>query len=132
VEQNLHKLFKPSSDNKESKLSSDIWNVIESKTTHMTKQKTLFYLSIGAMSLVGTIFSVKSLIEEFLRLGFFNYLSLIFSDIGVITTYWREYTLTLMDSLPVTSLIILFSLLFILFISIRRVSYKFRRKFSII
>jgi hypothetical protein len=132
VEQNLQKLFKQSQYKGEEKLSRDIWNVIESKTTHMTKQKTLVYLSIGILSLVGSIFSIKSLIEEFSKLGFFDYFSLIFSDISIIGTYWREYILTLIDSLPITSLIILFFLLFTLFICIRRVSYKFRRKFSII
>jgi hypothetical protein len=56
---------------------------------------------------------------------------LAFSDSGVIATYWKEYTLSLADSLPFASLALSFFLLFILFISIRKVSYQFKNKLLI-
>ena len=58
-------------------------------------------------------------------------ISLVFSDSGVIATYWKEYTLALADSLPATSLMIALFLLFILFISIRRISFSMRGRFRI-
>jgi len=132
VEQNLQKLFKSASYQPESRLSGDIWGAIEYKSAQITKWKKFGYLSVSVLSLSGSIFSIKSLIEEFIRLGFFNYLSLAFSDGGVIAKYWKEYTLTLVDSLPVVSLVLSFFLLFILFISIRKASYQFKSKLSII
>ena len=132
MEQNLQKLFKSASYQPESRLFGDIWSAIEYKSTQITKWKKFGYLSVSVLSLSGSIFSIKSLIEEFIRLGFFNYLSLAFSDGGVIAKYWKEYTLTLVDSLPVVSLVLSFFLLFILFISIRKASYQFKSKLSII
>jgi len=132
VEQNLQKLFKQSSYHPESRLSDDIWNVIESKNTHITRLKKFGYMSLGILSLSGSIFSIKGLIEQFTKLGFFDYLSLVFSDSGVIATYWKEYILTLVDSLPVMSLVLSFFLLFVLFISIERVSYQFKNKLLVL
>lgn len=131
MEQNIQKLFKQSSYTPESKLSNDIWGIIESKNTNLSKWKTFGYLSLGILSLSGSIFSIKSLIEEFTKLGFFDYLTLVFSDSGVIATYWKEYTLVLADSLPITSLMISLFLLFVLFISIRRISFNMKGRFRI-
>jgi hypothetical protein len=128
VEQNLQKLFKQSSYHPESRLSGDVWHVIESKNTHINKWKTFGYISLIILSLSGSIFSIKSLIEQFAKLGFFDYLSLAFSDSGVIATYWKEYVLTLANSLPVMSLILSFFLLFVLFISIQRMSFQIKNK----
>jgi len=131
VEQNLQKLFKNAVYHPESRLSGDILSAIEIKKAQIIKWKTFGYLGLSILSLSGSVFSIKSLIEESARLGFFNYLSLAFSDSGVIVTYWKEYTLSLADSLPVASLVLSFFLLFILFISIRRVSYQFKNKLLI-
>ena len=128
MEQNLQKLFKQSSYTPERRLSGDIWNVIESKSNHIAKFKKYGYVSLSILSLSGSVFSIKSLIEQFTKLGFFDYLSLAFSDSGVIATYWKEYTLTLVNSLPVISLMISLFLLFVLFISIQRISYQFKSR----
>lgn len=124
MEQNLQKLFKQSSYIPESRLSDDIWSVIESKNNNITKWKNFGYISLSIVSLSGSVFSIKSLIGEFIKLGFFDYLSLAFSDSGVIATYWKEYVLTLANALPVMSLILSFFLLFVLFVSVQRMSFQ--------
>jgi len=131
VEQNLQKLFKNASYLPESRLGDDIWSVIESKNKRITKMKTFGYTFLCVLSLFGSVFSIKSLIEQFTKLGFFEYLSLAFSDSGVLATYWKEYTLTLVNSLPLFSLVLSFSLLFVLFISIQRASYQFKSRLLI-
>lgn len=131
MEQNLQKLFKSASYQPESRLSSDILSAIEYKSAYITRWKTFGYLGVSVLSLSGSIFSIKSLIGQFTKLGFFDYLSLIFSDGGAIAKYWKEYTLTLANSLPVLSLILSLFLLFVLFISIRRASYQFKNRLSI-
>jgi hypothetical protein len=131
VEQNLQKLFKDAKYQPERRLSHDILSVIEYKNTQITRWKKFGYLCVGILSLSGSVLSIRSLIVESLRLGFYDYLSLAFSDSGVIATYWKEYTLSLVDSLPIASLVLSFLLLFVLFISIRRVSYQFKHKLLI-
>lgn len=128
MEQNLQKLFKNAVYHPEGRLSGDIYNAIEYRNNKIIKWKRFGYLSLSILSLSGSIFSIKSLIEQSTRLGFYNYLSLVFSDSGIIATYWREYILSLVDSLPVASLILSFFLLFILFISVKRASYQLKNK----
>ena len=131
MEQNLQKLFKQASFQPESRLSGDILLSIEVKSSRIAKWKTIGYMSVSVLSLSLSVLSIKSVIEQFTTTGFYNYLSLAFSDSGVIATYWKEYILSLADSLPIMSIILSFSLLFILFISIKKVSHQFRNKLLI-
>jgi hypothetical protein len=128
VEKNLHKLFQEAQYHPESRLSDAIFGVIEHKSAQITKWKRFSYLSLSILSLSGSVFSIKSLIEQSSRLGFYDYLSLAFSDGGTIATYWKEYVLSLADSLPIASLVISCLLLFVLFISIQRASYQFKAR----
>lgn len=129
VEQNLQKAFKQSSYLPTNHLSNDIWIAIEHKNNQAAKRKTLGYFSLGFLSLLGSIFSIKFLIEQFIRLGFFDYLALAFSDGSVMATYWREYTGTLVDSLPTANLGLSLVLMLVLFISIKKgVFYQSKRQ----
>lgn len=132
MEQDLHKLFKQAKYHPEGRLSGDIWAVIELKRTQIIKWKKFSYLSLSILSLFGSVLSVKSLIIQSTQLGFFEYLSLAFSDSGIIAKYWKEYTLSLVDSLPIVSLAISLFLLFILFISIKNVFYQTKTRLLII
>lgn len=131
MEQNLQKLFKSATYQPEGRLSSDIWLSLEAKSNKINQYKKIGYLSLGILSLSGSVFSINSLIVGLKQLGFFNYLSLIFSDGGLIATYWKEYTLSLVDSMPIASLIISLFFLFILFISIERTFSQFKNKILI-
>ena len=57
------------------------------------------------LSLWAVIYLIKSAQES----GFFQYLSLIFSENGAALAYWRELSLSLAESLPVVSFIIFFA-----------------------
>lgn len=43
---------------------------------------------------------------EFADSGFFVFLSLLFSDAGTVMAYWQNFSLSLLETIPVTSLII--------------------------
>jgi len=65
---------------------------------------------LGVLSL----FSLSALVATFFSLGrtlatsgFSNYLSLIVSDSSIITTYWKEVSLSLVESLPMLSVALL-------------------------
>ena len=128
--QDLHKLFKNASIQPESRLSGDILKFIEYKNTKKARLSKLAYWSVSFLSLLGSVFSVRSLVKHLINFGFYDYFSLAFSNTGAIARYWKEYTLSLVDSLPIASLLITFLLLFILFVSLRRVG-KFKGKLLI-
>ncbi len=53
-----------------------------------------------------SLWTVTYLIGSFQQTGFWQYLSLLFFENGAILTYWRELSLSLAESLPVTGLVI--------------------------
>ena len=116
MEQDLQKLFKKAVYHPECRLSDDVCRAILAKRKKIIRRNTSIYVLLIVSSLSGSILSIRDLITESSKLGFYKYLSLVFSDGGVIATYWKEYMLTLADSLPVMNLIVSFALLFVLFI----------------
>lgn len=126
MEQDLQKLFKKAVYHPECRLSDDVCCAILAKRKNIIRRNTSVYVLLIVSSLSGSIFSIRDLITESSKLGFYKYLSLVFSDGGVIATYWKEYMLTLADSLPVMNLIVSFALLFVLFISLKKASSIFK------
>ena len=73
----------------------------------------------------GLIFSVLALIPAFKMVwdgvassGFTQFLSLLFTDSGVVMAYWQSFGLTLLESLPVFSIIIFLVIIFTLLDSV--------------
>lgn len=131
MEQDLQKLFKKAVYHPDCRLSDDVCRAILAKRKKLIIRNMFGYLGLGALSLFGSVFFVRDLIVESSKLGFYKYFSLIFSDGGVIATYWREYILTLVDSLPVMSLVLSLALLFVLFISLKKVFSEMRGKLKL-
>lgn len=120
MKDNLSKLMKQAYNQPETGLSADIWRAIEVRQTKNLKIKSLSYGVIGILSLGGFVLMTVSVVKQFAYSGFFDYASLVFSDSGLIATYWREYLLSLADSLPVASLGVAFFLLFSMLVSIKK------------
>lgn len=112
----------------ESRLSDDIWRSIKVHKKRNYVIKIWIYSSFSTLSLLGLIPAVSSLSSKLNELGFYNYLSLAFSSNGLIISYWREVVLSVVNSLPVLSIVLSLSLLFISIISfmyaIRQIRYK--------
>lgn len=70
-------------------------------------------------SAVGLIFSVKYLIQSLYQSGFYNYLYLFFSDPDVATAYWRELSLSLMETTPLFEITISLVAVAVLMASVR-------------
>ncbi|MFA6050040.1 MAG: hypothetical protein WC761_02480 [Candidatus Paceibacterota bacterium] len=65
----------------------------------------LFLLStVSILSLTGVIASFFSLGRAIARSGFSEYMYLVLSDYTILTTYWKEISLSLLETLPVLSL----------------------------
>ncbi|MFH1170360.1 MAG: hypothetical protein V1704_02275 [Candidatus Vogelbacteria bacterium] len=65
-------------------------------------------LALGAFgSVIWSLFLVGLAITES---GFYSYLSLFISDSGLALTYWRELTLTLVESIPLLTITVFLGL----------------------
>lgn len=128
MSEDLHKIFQCSNDKDVSNLSDNIWGAIKKKKNNACHLKIFIYLILGLFSMSGSVLSIDSLISKFSKLGFSDYFSLIFSDTGLLATYWREYMITLVESLPVASLVLSLALIFVFFVSIEKITSQFRGK----
>ena len=128
---NLSKLFKQAYNHPERGLSDDILCAIQVKQAKSLKIQSIIYGIVGILSLGGFVFMSFYIKQQFNSSGFFQYASLVFSDASLFATYWKEYLLSLADSLPVASLGALSFLLFSMLISLRKSFYQYRNKLSI-
>jgi hypothetical protein len=67
------------------------------------------------LSLIALVPVIQYFITEFSQSGFYQYLSILFSDGSSILLYWKELGLSLLESLPTLSITAVLVLVFILF-----------------
>jgi len=72
----------------------------------LIKRVAVFSVSLLG-SLAALVPAVLILRTNFTESGFYQYFSLMFSDFGTIISYWQDYFTSLLESLPVFSLIFL-------------------------
>jgi hypothetical protein len=74
------------------------------------KRRTFFiYASTVLASVVGLVRSGAYAVEYGKQSGFFQYISLLFSEQGGIVSYWREWSLSLAESFPIMGAILFFT-----------------------
>jgi hypothetical protein len=128
MDSKISKTFKDAKYHSDVNLSNDIWLFISKREDRKNKIKTWTYSVSGFISLFLLFPAIKNLITELSGRGFYEYLSLAVSDFEVVMTYSKEFTMSLLNSLPVVSLTASLFLLFILFTSVQRISVSFRNK----
>jgi len=128
MNENLSKLFKQTYNHPESRLSDDIWYAIQAKQAKSLKIQSLVYGIIGVLSLGCFVFMIFYMKKQFALSGFFQYVSLIFSDGNLFASYWKEYLLSLADSLPVASLGASVFLLVSILVSIRKLLKQYKNQ----
>jgi hypothetical protein len=77
-----------------------------------------------------SLWAVINLIKSFKETGFWQYLSLIFSENSIALTYWKEISFSLAESLPVFGLIIFLSGLGFFVWSITKINYNKKYEFQ--
>ncbi|OGI59852.1 hypothetical protein A3C60_00380 [Candidatus Nomurabacteria bacterium RIFCSPHIGHO2_02_FULL_37_45] len=103
----------------EKELTENIWRVIVLHDKRNLHLKFWTFSFIGLISLVGLVPAFKILSNNLVQSGFYEYLSLAFTSDGSILNYWRDFLLLLGESLPVMSITLLLSLIFIFFLSLK-------------
>jgi hypothetical protein len=70
------------------------------------RKAALFVLCGLCVSLLGLIWSLGHLIDGMARSGFSSIASLAYSDTSVVMQHWQDFAYSLLESLPVISMII--------------------------
>ena len=115
----LTKIFQKAAYKPSPNLAPTIWSTIITYDKRVTRFRLWVFSFVGLTSMVGLIPAVKELLSDFALSGFNEYFSLIFSSSGSVLSYWKEWVFSLAESMPITSIILTFSLLFICFFSLR-------------
>lgn len=87
-------------------LEKRIMTRINAERMRLARVRAWIFGSTSAVSFGFSLWAVIYLVNSVKETGFWQYFSLLFSDKGAVLAYWRELSLSLIESLPILSLII--------------------------
>jgi len=119
MEQKLIKIFQKAKYEADTNLSETVWRAITVRGRRITQFKLWVFALAGFASLIGLVPAIKILSSDLAQSGFYEYFSLIFSDSGLMLSYWKEFIFSLAESLPTMSIIFTLSSVFVFFLSLR-------------
>ena len=102
-------------------LKDKIWNHLLLRNKRIAYFKLISFSSISIASILGFIPMFKILASDFAQSGFYEYLSLTFSNGGLFSKYSQDFIYSLAESLPTMSIIFSLTLIFVFFLSLRYV-----------
>ncbi len=103
-------------------LKNKIWNHFLLRDKRIAYFKLISFSSISMASLVGFIPMFKIMANDFTQSGFYEYLSLAFSNGGLFSKYSQDFIYSLAESVPTMSIVFSLALIFIFFSSLRYVT----------
>jgi len=106
--------FQPSTQ-----LRKNILLQIVKEEHHRAKNYVLASLGAASASVIGVVFSIKYVAQAISESSFYQYFSLLFSDPDIVVSYWREFTLSLVESLPFFAITLVLVAIVVLMTSIR-------------
>ncbi|HRY63002.1 MAG TPA: hypothetical protein P5267_00110 [Patescibacteria group bacterium] len=90
-------------------------------------RRRLFFASLFLLASLGALIPVfRVAYTDLAASGFFQYLSLLFSDFSIIASSWQSYAFSLLETLPVLSLTLCFGVIFIFLAALRFLARDFR------
>lgn len=127
MDRNLNKIFQKAMYSPENKLSEGIFSTISVKENRIKYIKLWVYSISGVFSFAGFFMIIKQLFSDFYSSGFYDYLSLMFSNSKALY-FWKEITLSIVESLPVTNIILSLALVFVFVLSLRYMARNIRTR----
>ncbi len=115
----LNKVFCACKYEPEVDLANQVWSNLLEKDKHLAKLRLVAFCFISIVSLLGLIPAVQMLSSDFTKSGFYEYISLVSSDGSLLLSHWREFLLSIAESLPIPSLLLSLSLIFVFFLSVK-------------
>lgn len=87
---------------------------IQEERRLLTIKRQLVIFSLGvAGSAIAFIPAFKMLQTGLYESGFLQFFSLIFSDFGTVISYWQNFVMSLLETLPIINLAILLTIIFV-------------------
>lgn len=84
------------------------------KEERLLAVKRMIVFSLGLIGSAIAFFpALQTMRGVFAESGFMEFFSLLFSDAGLVMTYWQNFIMTLLESLPVISLSIFLAVIFV-------------------
>jgi hypothetical protein len=119
MEQKLQQAFKSIKYQQKSDFSENIWQAIVLCDKRNARIKLWVFSTTGLFSLIELAPALKMLFNDFAQSGFYDYFSLLFSSNGSLITFWKDFLLLLAESLPVVSIVLSLTLIFVFFLSLK-------------
>jgi hypothetical protein len=95
-------------------LLGDVINGIARERRHLEKRWRIMLLVITASGTIAAMAPILIMLKTAVaESGFWQYFSLIFSDLDIVMASWESYLASLLEALPVTGLILFFSILYV-------------------
>lgn len=119
MEQKLSKIFQKAKYETNPNLPEKVWTAVSLYNRRIARIKLFSFSLLGLISVVGFVPALITLKSDLSRSGFYEYSSLAFSNNGMIVTYWKEFSLSILESLPMISILFVMILLFTFFLSLK-------------
>jgi hypothetical protein len=114
MDKNLTRIFCNLQVTPRDHLAADICHVIVLREKRSRHIKLSGYSIIAVVSLAAIIPATISLVDQFGQSGFTQYASLAISDGNVLAGYWKQFAVTLVESIPGISLSIVLGTVLVL------------------
>ena len=108
-------------------LVSKILTRINQERVKTIKFRAIILRTVGLVSFAALFPAVVGLVAQLQASGFWNYLSLLFTDTGAVAVYWREFSLSILEALPLFGLTLIITLVLAIFISLRFINVNFKK-----
>lgn len=110
----LTKLFCDNQIEPRSRLCVEICNTIAVREKRARRTRLITYTVIAGVSFIAIVPTTMILVNDLSQSGFGHYASLAFSDGAALTEYWKQFAVTLVESVPVVSLALLLGTILVL------------------
>lgn len=94
------------------------------------KRLLVIFAPASLLSLIGIIFSIQYVLKAFYQSDFYTYFSLLLSDPDVVLTYWKEFAMSLIDTIPFMWITVSLISIALFLICLRMFSNSIRNNFS--
>ena len=108
------------------RLSKIILTQIAIKEKHAMLVRLCFAVAASAVSFVAMIPAFMYMFAEFYQSNFYTYVLLLFSDGSTTLLYWKEFVLSLAESLPLVGITLVLTTIFV-FLGSLRLMARYRR-----
>lgn len=102
-------------------LFAKIMSRINNEKRQLARKRLVFIFSLFGLvgSLAAFIPTLNLVKDGFVSSGFITFFSLLFSDSEIVLVYWQSFMMSLLESLPVVSIVVLLAIVLVFLESLR-------------